>query len=75
MAVDKKQLSSTSDVTASLGAAAKVISTVTAFRHGAVEVVDILCTDTNHYYIKTSQGQVEIGGTPEWGSGKQIGGR
>jgi hypothetical protein len=75
MTVSKTILPSSNDVTSILSVAAKVITSISTYKHGSVEVVDILCTDTNHYYLKTSQGQVEVGGTPDWGSGTKIGGR
>jgi hypothetical protein len=74
--INKNQLKSTSDVTSLLGIGGKTISVINCYRHGSVEVTDILCTDTNHYYIKSTQGQVEVGTTsPEMGTGTLIGGR
>ena len=75
MSVVKTQLGSSSGVEVKLGIAGKTVSTVSTFRHGSTEVIDILCTDSNHYYIKTSQGNVDVGGTPDWGTGTLIGGR
>ena len=75
MGVGKTQLKSNSAIDATLGIAGKTISTVTTFRHGTTEVLDILCTDTVHYFTKFSQGQVEVGGTADWGTGTMVGGR
>lgn len=72
---DKTQLRSHSDITTLLGIAGKTITSVDQYRHGMVEVTDILCTDASHYYIKTRQGAVDIGGTSDWGSGTRLGGR
>jgi hypothetical protein len=75
MTIDKSQCGSTCGVTAPLGIAGKTISSVTTFRHGSVEVVDILCTDALHYFVKSSCGRLEVGGTCEWGTGTKVGGR
>lgn len=76
MTINKTQLASTCSITGALGLAGKTISTVDAFRLGCVEVIDILCTDAVHYYIKScSSGILEVGGTPELGTGKKVGGR
>lgn len=72
---DKTNRPSANGIDAKLGISGKTISTVTAYRHGTVEVIDILCTDSNHYFIKCSQGQVDLGGTSDWGTGTFIGGR
>ena len=72
---DKTNRPSAAGIDAKLGIAAKTISTITVYRHGVVEVIDILCTDSKHYYIKCQQGQVDLGGTSDWGSGTLIGGR
>ena len=68
-------LSSGNAIDSKLGIAGKTILTVNIYRHGVVEVIDILCTDSKHYYIKCQQGQVDLGGTSDWGSGTLIGGR
>ena len=47
----------------------KTISSVQTFQHGSVFVVDMFATDGNHYYIKTKQGALEIGGTADWDTG------
>ena len=75
MPVNKAQLGSTSGVTVTLGIGGKTITSIDTFRHGVVEVIDILCTDAIHYYIKTTQGKVEVGGTTEMGTGTLVGGR
>jgi hypothetical protein len=75
MTVSKSQLASANSVHAALGIAGKVISTVDTYRAGTVEIVDILCTDATHYFIKGSQGLIEVGGTADWGTGTKVGGR
>jgi hypothetical protein len=75
MTIDKAQLASNSGITGMLGIAGKTITSINAFRHGSVEVLDILCTDAVHYFIKSSSGMVEVGGTAEWGTGTKVGGR
>lgn len=75
MTIDIKQCTSGAVVSGALGLAGKTITSVATFKHGSVEVVDILCTDTVHYFIKSRFGQVEIGGTGDWGTGTLVGGR
>lgn len=72
---NKTGLASTNGITSLLGIAGKTISSIDVFKAGTVEVVDILCTDAVHYYIKISQGRVDVGGTTDLGSGTFIGGR
>lgn len=62
-------------VDSTMGIGGKTISSVNAFRTGSVDVLDILCTDSNHYYIKFSQGKCDVGGTTDWGTGTMVGGR
>ena len=66
---------SASGIAATLGIAGKTITSIDAFKHGSVEVLDIYCTDAVHYYIKTSQGRIDVGGTTDFGTGTFIGGR
>jgi hypothetical protein len=47
----------------------KTVKQIDTTHVGSVFVVDILCTDDNHYFIKTKQGALEIGGTAEWDTG------
>lgn len=47
----------------------KTITSIATFQYGSVFVVDLFCTDNNHYYLKTKQGVLEIGGTQEWDTG------
>ena len=42
---------------------------VTHFKRGSVLVIDLLCGNDVHYYVKEFQGLVEYGGTAEWGTG------
>ena len=72
---DKTNRASAAGVDSTLGIAGKTISTISVYRHGTVEVIDLLCTDSNHYFIKCSQGKVDLGGTSDWGTGTMVGGR
>jgi hypothetical protein len=36
---------------------------------GSTQVLDFLCTDNVHYFIKSSHNQIEIGGDEFWGTG------
>jgi len=47
----------------------QTIVSVSTFQQGSVFGVDLFCADNNHYYLKTKQGVLEIGGTHEWDTG------
>ena len=53
----------------------KTVQSLTTSKRGSVQLVDILCTDKNHFYIKFMQGVEEFGGTDEWGTGTRLGGQ
>jgi hypothetical protein len=71
----KESLTSTSAIGGLLGVAGRTITSMHVFKHGSAEVVDILCGDGLHYYVKFSQGRVDVGGTTDFGTGTLIGGR
>jgi hypothetical protein len=47
----------------------KTIVSVKTYAKGSLYVIDLLATDKNHYFIKTSHNQCEIGGSEVWGTG------
>ena len=47
----------------------KTIVSLNTHQLGSTQVLDFLCTDNVHYFIKSSHNQIEIGGTEVWGTG------
>lgn len=54
------------------GAVGKTLSNVRYYKHGSTQVVEINWSDSSQSFIKLLQGQAEIGGTNEWGTGTQL---
>jgi hypothetical protein len=70
MAKDKTTLPSAS-VTSLIGA--KTVSTVNAYQHGVVTVLEFKFSDTTSQFVKfASNGGLEIGGTAEMGTGTVV---
>jgi hypothetical protein len=74
MAMDKKTQSSTpKSLTSQVGT--KTISTVEAYKHGVVMVIELGFSDSTTTYIKVASndhGTVEVGGTNELGTGTKV---
>jgi hypothetical protein len=64
----KDSLPVNSDVLATSGLSGKSITGVSAYKHGSVGVIEITFS-TGSQFFKMKQGQLEIGGTNEWGTG------
>jgi hypothetical protein len=47
----------------------KTIVSVETYARASVHVIDVLCTDNRHYFIKVSHNQAEVGGSADWGTG------
>lgn len=73
MAVNKNNLpseGSPKSVTALVGA--KTITTANAYRHGSVTVIEFAFSDASTNFLKVAQGNLEIGGTLEMGTGTKV---
>lgn len=66
---NKNLLTQNASLLAATGLSAKTVSTVNAYIHGSVFVVEIVASDGTTAFIKHQHGQVEVGGTNEWGTG------
>lgn len=70
MAKDKTSLSVSSGVLkASNG---KTLSSMQVYQHGSTWAVEINWTDSTTSFLKFLQGQAEMGGTNEWGTGTKL---
>lgn len=68
--MDKKTLTISSGVLAA--ANGKTLSRIHYFKHGSTQVVEITWTDGTVSFLKFMQGQAEMGGTNEWGTGTKL---
>lgn len=59
------------NVIAASGLNGKSITSLEVYVHGAVTVVEIGFSGGSQF-VKVKQGQAEVGGTNEWGTGTQI---
>jgi hypothetical protein len=64
---DKKNLTTSTSVLNGFGG--KTLSNAQAYQHGSVQVVELIFSDSTTLFLKFLQGQVETGGTNEWGTG------
>lgn len=67
MSQDKKSLPHAVNILGSLSG--KTLNALTTYQHGAVSVVELGFSDGTMQFIKFYQGQIEVGGTNEWGTG------
>jgi hypothetical protein len=49
----------------------KTIRSLKTYAVASTSVIELLGTDGVHYFIKVRQGVFEIGGTKDWGTGRQ----
>jgi hypothetical protein len=47
----------------------KIVKDIRTLHTASVFVVDLSFTDDSHYFIKTKQGVLELGGTSDWDTG------
>jgi len=71
MAKVKEQAINSFDATTASGLSGKTITSVFAWRHGSVDVVEIVCSGVS-YFIKAKLGVFEAGGNNEWDSGSKL---
>lgn len=64
----KDSLPKNSSILGLSGLSGKSVTAVSAYNHGSVTVIEITYS-TGSSFIKAKQGQVEVGGTNEWGTG------
>lgn len=50
----------------------KTLSGIQVYQHGSTQVVEMNWTDSTTSFLKFLQGQCEMGGTNEWGTGTRI---
>lgn len=67
---DKTQLPKASTI--NTAANGKTLSSTMAYLHGSTFVVEQRFSDASVFFIKHLQGQVEMGGTNEWGTGTKV---
>ncbi len=67
MSIDKKSLTQSNSVLGALSG--KTLNNLQAYKHGAVEVVELGFSDGTTQFVKWKSGQLEIGGTNEWNTG------
>jgi hypothetical protein len=52
--------------------AGKTVTSVKTSQIASIFVVDILFSDTTHYFIKNHQGVIEVGGTADMSTGTRL---
>lgn len=67
---DKKTLPVASS--ALIGSVGKTLSSVQYYKHGSTQVVEMNWSDSTTSFMKFLQGQAEMGGTNEWGTGTKL---
>ena len=76
MPIDKTQIPSVGSqksILTQLGFGAATLTTAYVYKHGVVTVFEFNLSNSTTVYLKvTSNGQIEIGGTVEMGSGTQV---
>lgn len=67
---DKRTLTKSASVNRS--ANGKTLSATQIYQHGSTWVVEQVFTDLTVTFLKFLQGQAEMGGTNEWGTGTKL---
>ena len=67
---DKTKLTVSNAVLTSVNG--KTLSHMQYYQHGSIQVLEISWTDSTTSFVKFLQGQVETGGTNEWGTGTRL---
>ena len=67
MSQDKKSLPVVHNIIGALSG--KTLNALSTYKHGAVAVVELGFSDGTTQFIKFYQGNIEVGGTNEWGTG------
>lgn len=70
MAKDKTSLPVSNSV--NRAANGKTLSATQIYQHGSTWVVEQTFSDATVFFIKFLQGQAEMGGTNEWGTGTKL---
>jgi len=71
MPSDKKQFTSSADITGTSGLSGKSITGVAVHYHGSVHIIEINYSG-GPTYVKIKQNLAEVGGTLEFGTGTAI---
>lgn len=67
---DKRTLTRSSTI--NTAANGKTLSSTQIYQHGSTWVVEQNFSDSTTFFIKFLQGQAEMGGTNEWGTGTKL---
>jgi hypothetical protein len=70
MSVDKKSLPVSTTI--NKAANGKTLSSTQIYQHGSVWVHEQTFSDATVFFVKFLQGQAEMGGTNEWGTGTKL---
>jgi hypothetical protein len=69
--MNKAQATKSVSILTASGLSSKTITDVIVTLHGSVVVVECVESGGSHF-IKEKQGQIEVGGTLEWGTGTSV---